>query len=120
MAGSAGRDRTRAGRSTELLTSSAETEAQVSLKIITVGDKTDHGGTVISGSPNHDIKGRAIARIGDQVDCPQSYPGGQPHGINIITTGHSSLTVNGVAVAVEGCTTECGCKLIGSSSATIG
>ena len=32
------------------------------LKIITVGDKTDHGGTVISGSPTHDIHGRAIAR----------------------------------------------------------
>lgn len=49
----------------------------MSLKIITVGDKTDHGGTVISGSPNHDIRGRAIARLGDSVACPQSYPGGK-------------------------------------------
>jgi len=48
------------------------------LKIITVGDKTDHGGTVVSGSPTHDIRGQAIARLGDTVDCPQSYPGGKP------------------------------------------
>ena len=50
------------------------------LKIITVGDKTDHGGTVISGSPDHDIMGKAIARLGDKVLCPMPYPGGKPHG----------------------------------------
>lgn len=49
-------------------------ESQMSLKIITVGDKTDHGGTVISGSPKHDIRGKAIARLGDKVDCPLPYP----------------------------------------------
>lgn len=90
------------------------------LKIITVGDKTDHGCTVISGSPNHDIHGRAIARLGDQVNCPLFYPGGKPHGINKITTADKSFTVSGVPVAVEGCTTECGCKLIGSLPATVG
>ncbi|MGJ7918300.1 PAAR domain-containing protein [Massilia sp. LXY-6] len=92
----------------------------MSLKIITVGDKTDHGGTVISGSPNHDIRGKAIARLGDKVDCPQPYPGGKPHGVNKIITAHDTLTVDGVPVAVEGCTTECGCKLIGSLPATVG
>jgi len=70
------------------------------IKIITVGDKTDHGGTVISGSPTHDIRGRAIARLGDQVNCPQSCPGGKPHGVNKITTAYNSFTVNGVPVAV--------------------
>ncbi|AXA94269.1 PAAR domain-containing protein [Massilia sp. YMA4] len=92
----------------------------MSLKIITVGDMTDHGGTVISGSPNHDIRGKAIARVGDQVACPLVYPGGKPHGINKIINGHDTLTVDGIAVAVEGCTTECGCKLIGSMPATVG
>lgn len=91
----------------------------MSLRIITVGDKTDHGGTVISGSPTHDIQGRAIARLGDKVDCPQSYPGGKPHGVNKIISAHDTLTVNGVPVAVEGCTTECGCKLLGSLPATV-
>ena len=90
------------------------------LKIITVGDKTDHGGTVISGSPTHDIRGRAIARLGDQVDCPQLYPGGKPHGVNKITTAFNSFTVNGRPVAIDGCTTECGCRLIGSLAASVG
>ncbi len=89
-------------------------------KIITVGDKTDHGGTVISGSPSHDVRGRAIARLGDKVACPQPYPGGKPHGVNKIVTASDSLTVNGVPVAVEGCKTECGCKLIGSQPASVG
>lgn len=92
----------------------------MSLKIITVGDKTDHGGTVISGSPTHDIRGRAIARLGDKVNCPQFYPGGKPHGVNKIVTAFDAFTVNGVPVAVEGCATECGCVLIGSLPATVG
>ncbi len=91
----------------------------MSLKIITVGDETDHGGKVISGSSDHDIRGKAIARLGDKVDCPLFYPGGKPHGINKIITGHDTLTVNGVPVAVDGCRTECGCKLIGSMPATV-
>ena len=91
----------------------------MSLKIITVGDSTDHGGTVISGSPTRDIDGKAIARIGDQVSCPQVYPGGKPHGVNKIVTGHATVTVDGIAVAVENCTTECGCKLIGSHRASV-
>lgn len=100
-------------------TSHIPLESQMSLKIIMVGDKTDHGGTVISGSPDHDIRGRAIARLGDKVDCPLPYPGGKPHGVNKIITAHDTLTVNGVPVAVDGCTTECGCKLIGSVPATV-
>ncbi|MFS2025551.1 PAAR domain-containing protein [Massilia sp. GER05] len=36
------------------------------LKIIVVGDSTDHGGKVISGSPSHDVDGKPIARLGDQ------------------------------------------------------
>ncbi|WP_442906611.1 hypothetical protein [Janthinobacterium sp. 64] len=34
------------------------------------------------GSPTHDIGGKAIARLGDEVMCPQRYPGGAPHGFN--------------------------------------
>ena len=43
----------------------------MSLKIIVVGDATDHGGKVISGSPLHDVDGKPVARFGDQVDYPQ-------------------------------------------------
>ena len=91
----------------------------MSLKIITVGDKTSHNGKVISGSPMHDIAGRAIARLGDKVDCPAHYPDGKPHGVNQIITAYTTLTVGGIPVAVEGCETECGCKLIGSVNASV-
>lgn len=37
------------------------------LKIMTVGDTTDHGGKVITGSPVHDIGGRG--RVRNSV-CP--------------------------------------------------
>ncbi|MBI3230056.1 MAG: PAAR domain-containing protein [Burkholderiales bacterium] len=91
----------------------------MSLKIITVGDSTDHGGVVISGSGKHDIDGKAIARVGDQVSCPLVYPGGKPHGVNKIITGHATVTLDGIAVAVEDCVTECGCKLKGSHRASV-
>lgn len=88
-------------------------------KIVTVGDSTDHGGTVISGSPTRDIDGQPIARVGDQVSCPQVYPGGKPHGVNKIVSGHSTVTVDGIQVAVDDCMTECGSKLIGSHRASV-
>jgi uncharacterized Zn-binding protein involved in type VI secretion len=87
-------------------------------KIIVVGDTTDHGGKVISGSPLHTVDRIPIARLGDEVDCPQHYPGGRPHGVNKIITAHPTLKVGGVSVAVEDCVTECGCKLIGSKRAS--
>jgi uncharacterized Zn-binding protein involved in type VI secretion len=92
----------------------------VSYKIIVVGDSTDHGGKVISGSSLHTVDGIPIARLGDEVDCPQYYPGGKPHGVNKIITSHPTVKVGGVAVAVEGSLTECGCKLIGSKRACAG
>jgi uncharacterized Zn-binding protein involved in type VI secretion len=91
----------------------------MSLKIIVVGDPTDHGGKVISGSSLHVVDGKPIARLGDQVDCPLHYPGGKPHGINKIITAHPTLSVGGIAVAVEDCVTECGCKLIGMRRASV-
>jgi uncharacterized Zn-binding protein involved in type VI secretion len=91
----------------------------VSSRIVTVGDNTDHGGEVITGSPNHTIAGRAIARVGDLVYCPQLYPGGAPHGVNKIIDGHPTYSVDNKAVAIHGSGTVCGCKLIGSVTATV-
>ena len=88
--------------------------------VIVVGDATDHGGVVISGSPNHDINGKAIARLGDKVDCPQKYPGGKPHGVNPIVEGESGYLIDGIPVALQGHKTACGCQLIGASSVTYG
>ncbi|SEN09557.1 Zn-binding Pro-Ala-Ala-Arg (PAAR) domain-containing protein, incolved in TypeVI secretion [Duganella sp. CF517] len=92
----------------------------MSLKIITLGDSTDHGGKVSSGSPTRDIGGKPIARLGDEVQCAQLYPGGAPHGVNKIITAHETLTAWGIPVAVEGSKAACGCSLIGKVNATVG
>ena len=39
--------------------------------LIVLGDKTDHGGTVISADMTVDINGKYVARIGDMTVCPK-------------------------------------------------
>lgn len=75
--------------------------------IILVGDKNVPGGTVMTGSPTDSVFGRAIARIGDTVNCPL-------HGINKIIEGCPTFTVMGVPVALDGHVSECGCALVSS------
>lgn len=87
-------------------------------RIIKVGDLTDHHGVVISGDSKRRLMGKPVARKGDMVDCPNKYPDGRPHGVHPIVEGSDSLKLNGVPVALEGHRTECGCLLIGSSSAS--
>lgn len=82
-------------------------------KIIVVGDPTSHNGVVLTGSPTSTIGGKAIARLGDEVSCPQ-------HGNNRITEGDAGYTVGGLPVALEGHRSECGCTLIGTSTASVG
>ncbi|WP_250475288.1 PAAR domain-containing protein [Caballeronia sp. GAFFF1] len=92
----------------------------MSLRIILVGDTTDHAGIVITGSSTHRIGGRSVARLHDLVDCPQKYPDGRPHGINKIIEAHPTFMIGGQRVALHGHHTECGCTLIGSASADVG
>ena len=87
-------------------------------KIITVGDSNSSGGKVISGSAAHTIMGRAIARMGDKVDCPARYPDGKLHGVNPIVEGVENFSIDGIPLAVEGFKSACGCTLVGSQMAT--
>lgn len=89
-------------------------------KIIVLGDSTDHGGVVISGSPQHTVDGKPIARMGDKVACPQLYPNKSPHGVNPIVEGDPKYLIDGVPIALHGHKTACGCSLIGSVPATMG
>jgi len=82
-------------------------------KIILVGDPTSHGGAVVTGSPTAGIGGEAIARLGDEVSCPE-------HGFNKIVEGDTSYAVGGIPVALEGHRTECGSVLIGTCASTVG
>jgi uncharacterized Zn-binding protein involved in type VI secretion len=74
-------------------------------EMIVVGDTTTHGGKVITGSPDDQIDGKAIARKGDLVECPE-------HGVNPIIEGDDSFMVGDKPAALEGHHAACGCALI--------
>ncbi|MEX3958338.1 PAAR domain-containing protein [Trinickia sp. EG282A] len=80
------------------------------INLIRVGDDTDHGGKVITGSPTMSFDGRFVARKGDEVSCPK-HPGIEP---NIIIEGDESMTDEGVPIARHGHKATCGCHLISS------
>lgn len=75
--------------------------------IIRLGDKTTHGGTVVSASATMRFHGVPVARLGDSVTCPQ-------HHLTVISEGHPTFTDNGVPVAFDGHRCACGCRLISS------
>lgn len=82
----------------------------MALQVVRLGDKTSHGGVVITASSTHTIAGIGIARVGDQVTCPM-----KGHGINPIIEGASTYTIDGRMVALHGHKCACGCTLIASS-----
>lgn len=73
---------------------------------ITVGAKTTHGGTVISGSPHSTHHGIPIARKGDKVICKKCKK------VVTIVTGDPTFVVDGQPIARHGDVTSCGSKLI--------
>ncbi len=69
-----------------------------------LGDTSDHGGSITSGSPNHKVDGIPIARVGDTFDCPL-------HGINAIITGSVNNKDSGKPIAHVGSKTQCGATI---------
>lgn len=82
------------------------------LPLIVIGDKTSHGGTVISCSPTCDTMGKGWARVGDMVACPRCK------GVFPISQGDDNFTDDGRAVAYHGCKVACGATLISSQIMT--
>jgi len=81
--------------------------------IIRYGDRTTHGGTVVSADPTYDIYGKNVARVGDKVVCPRCK------GTFPIVTGAPDVW-SGQNIARQDDMTSCGAKLIASqSTATI-
>ncbi len=80
--------------------------------LIVMGDKTSHGGTVITCSPFSDTHGKGWARMGDMVSCPRCK------GIFPIAQGDASLIDHGKSVAYHGCKTACGATLMSSQMFT--
>ena len=75
---------------------------------ITVGAKTSHGGTVISGSAHTTHNGIPVARKGDKVICKKCKK------VTTILSGDPSFVVDGAPIARGGDVTSCGAKLIAS------
>jgi uncharacterized Zn-binding protein involved in type VI secretion len=80
---------------------------------IVLGDKTDHGGTVIEASGVTDTHGTRIARVGDKVTCPK-----RGHGTTVIATGDPTMMIDGQAAARHGDKTACGATLLASQALT--
>ncbi|KAB2928844.1 MAG: PAAR domain-containing protein [Dechloromonas sp.] len=81
---------------------------------ILLGDKTSHGGVVISASETTDSKGKGIARVGDKVTCPLKGHGS----VTTIATGDSTALIDGKPAARHGDLTACGASLIAGQSMT--
>lgn len=77
---------------------------------VLLGDKTTHGGEVISASSTTFVDGKPVALVGDNVSCP--IPG---HGVNAIVEGCDDWSENGRDMVVNGCRSECGCQVISSA-----
>jgi uncharacterized Zn-binding protein involved in type VI secretion len=75
------------------------------------GDTTNHGGKVLNCSPDHQVDGRSIARLGDMVSCPKC--GGVYPIVQILPRG---MTMDGKPPAFEGDKTACGASLLASQS----
>lgn len=76
--------------------------------IIRLGDKTSHGGKVISAQSSFTVLGKTVAVEGDLTVCPQckgTYPI-QPLG--------NERHHNGKLVAFDGDKAACGAKLLSS------
>ena len=80
---------------------------------IILGDKTSHGGVVISGSATNSWHGVPVARRTDKVFCPRC----RPHIFEIIEGVENCTDTNArLPMATEGHATTCGATLIAESA----
>ncbi|MES2739396.1 MAG: PAAR domain-containing protein [Pseudomonadota bacterium] len=76
--------------------------------VIRLGDRTTHGGEVVSAAADFKVLGKAVACEGDMATCPNC------HGKHAIGAPGSTRRHHGKAVAYDGDPTACGAKLISS------
>lgn len=74
---------------------------------IVVGDRTSHGGTVISGDMTFTVDGQPIARVGDKVICPRCKTTA-----SIVTSRFPTVSAFGQNMAYDQDATSCGALLI--------
>jgi len=85
----------------------------MSRAFVVMGDKTTHGGTVISADLTSYLHGKAMARVGDKVVCPRCK------GIFAINSGAPDMVDGeGRGYARHLDSTDCGARLIASQGTT--
>lgn len=77
--------------------------------VIRVGDRTSHGGQVVTGCEKYLVDGKPVARVGDECTCPIHGHTGVK-----IVEGHVNIIVDGKPLALHGFKTSCGATLITS------
>jgi len=77
---------------------------------VLLGDKTTHGGKVISATSTMIVNGKKVALVGDMVSCP--IPG---HGTNPIVEGSPEWISDGKPIVIDACKCLCGCQVISSA-----
>lgn len=83
----------------------------MSRPVATLGDTSDHGGTIITACDRHYANnGQRIARLGDLHSCPI-------HGVSPIVAEVSKiLEIEGKMVALHGSVCGCGAVIIASAT----
>lgn len=79
-----------------------------------IGDESDHGGHIISGSSTLLVNGIGAARAGDMHECPIHGHGTTP------ITGAGPATNEGRQLATAGCVAGCGAVILGGSPNVLG
>lgn len=74
---------------------------------VVVGDATDSGGRVVTGSSFTDIDGKPVAREGDRAVCPV-HKGTFP----IVAGCDPQTIIDGRPVALDRAVLACGCRII--------
>lgn len=82
----------------------------MSRPFVCLGDRTDHGGTVIEADMTFDIHGKPVALVGHMVVCRKCK------GTFPITSGAEDMNSFGMAVARHGDKTACGATLLASQA----
>jgi uncharacterized Zn-binding protein involved in type VI secretion len=75
-----------------------------------LGDRSDHGGTIITAAARTYVNGIPATRKGDLHSCPI-----KGHGVTAIVTGSEKTTIEGLPAARVGDRTGCGAVIISGS-----
>lgn len=101
-------------------------DAPAGVPVVRKGDKTDHGGNVVSGAATVLVEGMMVARMTDEQLCPKKEPGPIDHVGGKIDQGVTSVLVEGELIARDQFASICtGCGLAahvlqGQSSVQVG